>query len=445
MTNSDITILSAPWLIPVEPSNVVLENYAVVFDNDKILDLMPIQSALEKFPEATHINRPNHALFPGLINSHTHAAMNLFKGLADDRLLMDWLENHIWPAEAKWVDAAFMRDGVELAIAEMLLSGTTCFNDMYFYPDIVAKTAQKTGIRAHVSLIVLDFPSVWANSSDEYFEKGLRVHDETRSLSLVQTTLAPHAPYTVSDEPLKKVRTFADELQVPIHMHIHETAQEVADSKQQYKCSPLQRLNSLGLLNPRMIAVHMTQLNNEEIALCAEQGIHVVHCPESNQKLASGYCRANDLMSAGVNVCLGTDSSASNNDLDMLGEMRSAALMAKNLSASAEALPAWQALEMATINGAKALNIDDQTGSLKKGKVADIVAIDLNHVSTQPVYDPISQIVYCASRDQISDVWIQGRQVVKNKTITTIDIEKVIANARNWRDKIQQSNLSNES
>ncbi len=439
MTSNQITLISARWVIPVEPSTRALENHAVVFQNGEILDLLPTENALKKYPNALQIDRPNHAFIPGLINSHTHAAMNLFKGLADDLPLMDWLQNHIWPAEAKWVDAEFMRDGVELAIAEMLLSGTTCFNDMYFYPDIVATTAQEAGIRANVGLIVLDFPSVWASNSDEYFDKGLQVHDEVRSLSLIQTTLAPHAPYTVSDQPLEKVRTYADELQVQVHMHVHETAQEITDSIEQYGQSPLARLHSLGLLNPRMIAVHMTQLSDEDITLCAEQGINIVHCPESNQKLASGQCRVSDLLQAGANVCLGTDSAASNNDLDMLGEMRSAALIAKNASVDAKALPAWQALKMATINGAKALNMQDQIGSLKVGKSADMVAIDLNHVSTQPVYDPISQIVYSASREQVTDVWVQGKHVVNNKKLTTIDLAKVLQNAHSWGDKIQQT------
>ena len=439
MTISQTTLVSARWVIPIEPSNTVLDNHTVVIENGNITDILPTGDALKHHPSATQIDRSDHVLIPGLINSHTHAAMNLFKGLADDLPLMDWLQNHIWPAEAKWVNTEFTRDGVELAIAEMLLSGTTCFNDMYFYPDIVATTAQEAGIRATIGLIVLDFPSVWANNSDEYFEKGLRVHDETRSLSLIQTALAPHAPYTVSDEPLQKVRTYADELQVPIHMHVHETAQEVADSIKQFGQSPLARLDSLGLLNPRMVAVHMTQLSDEEISLCVAQGINIVHCPESNQKLASGQCRVTDLIDAGANVSLGTDSAASNNDLDMIGEMRNAALTAKNASANAKALPAWQALEMATINGAKALNMQEQIGSLKIGKSADMVAIDLNHVSTQPVYDPISQIVYSASRDQVSDVWVQGKQLVKNKTLTSLDLNKILNTAQNWGLKIQQT------
>jgi len=329
-----------------------------------------------------------------------------------------------------------MRDGVQLAIAEMLLSGTTCFNDMYFHSDTVARVAQDMGIRAFVGMIVLDFPSGWANNADEYFEKGMQVHDEVRSLSRINTTMAPHAPYTVSDGPLETVRTYADELQVPIHMHVHETADEVKAAEDAQGLRPLARLHDLGLLNPRMMAVHMTQLSDEEIALSAETGIHVVHCPESNLKLASGQCRVADLLAAGTNVCLGTDSASSNNDLDMLGEMRTACLIAKTTANDARALPAWQALEMATINGANALNVQTEIGSLEVGKSADIVAIDLNHLSTQPVYNPISQIVYSASREQITDVWVEGKARVSNRILQNIDVTQILNNTAIWGERL---------
>ena len=435
--SSQLIIISAKWVIPVVPRNSVLENHALVIENDKIIAIAPTQETLDKYPDATHIEKHDHALLPGFINAHTHAAMNLFRGLADDLPLMEWLNDHIWPAEAKWVSDEFMHDGSQLAIAEMLLSGTTCFNDMYFFPDIVARTAQDMGIRAFVGMILMDFPTAWASNADEYFSKGLDVHDETRSLSLVNTTLAPHAPYTVSDVPLEKTLTYADELFIPIHMHVHETEHEVSDAVAQNGKRPLARLHDLGLLNPRMIAVHMTQLNDNEIKLCAEQGIHVVHCPESNLKLASGHCRVHDLLEAGTNVCLGTDSASSNNDLDMLGEMRTASLIAKTTANNAKALPAWQALEMATINGAKALNSHDQIGSLEVDKAADIIAIDLNNIATQPVYDLIATIVYSASREQVSDVWIAGKARVRNRKLVDADLEQLLAKAANWADRIK--------
>jgi len=434
--NTTLKIISARWVIPVIPRNTVLEDHALVIDNGRIVDILETKSALLKYTEAEHINKGSHALIPGLINSHTHAAMSLFRGIADDVPLREWLEGHIWPAEAKWVSPDFMRDGVQLAIAEMLLSGTTCFNDMYFHSDTVARVAQDMGIRAFVGMIVLDFPSAWAANADEYFDKGMQVHDEVRALSRVNTTMAPHAPYTVSDGPLETVRTYADELHVPIHMHIHETANEISEANKMHGKRPLARLNDLGLLNPRMMAVHMTQLSDEEITLSAEQGIHVVHCPESNLKLASGQCRVTDLLNAGTNVCLGTDSASSNNDLDMLGEMRTACLIAKTTANDASALPAWQALEMATINGAIALNVQNEIGSLEVGKSADIVAIDLNHLSTQPVYNPISQIVYSASRQQITDVWVDGHSRVVNGVLQNVDVTQILNNAALWGERL---------
>ena len=436
---SHTKIISARWIIPVVPRNTVLNNHSIVIDNDKIIDILDTTTALKKHPNAEHIERGDHVLMPGFINAHTHAAMNLFRGLADDLPLMEWLNDHIWPAEAKWVSEEFMHDGVELAIAEMLLTGTTCFNDMYFYPNIVAKKAQDMGIRAFVGMILMDFPTAWASDADDYFTKGLDVHDETRSLSLVNTTLAPHAPYTVSDEPLKRVQTYADELSVPIHMHIHETEFEVTDAAAQQGKRPLSRLNELGLLNPRMMAVHMTQLNDDEVTLAAQQGIHVVHCPESNLKLASGHCRVHDLLEAGANVCLGTDSASSNNDLDMLGEMRTASLLAKTTANNAKALPAWQALELATINGARALNCQDKTGSLEVGKAADIIAIDLNNIATQPVYDPIATVVYSATRSQVSDVWVAGKERVRDSKLVDINLEQILSKAANWAERINSA------
>ena len=436
--DSSIKIISARWVIPVVPRNTVLENHAVVIENGHIINVLETELAVQKYKDANHIKRGSHALIPGLINAHTHAAMSLFRGIADDLPLMEWLEGHIWPAEAKWINPDFMRDGTQLAIAEMLLSGTTCFNDMYFHSDTVARVAQDMGIRAFVGMIVLDFPSVWAANADEYFVKGMQVHDEVRSLSRVNATIAPHAPYTVSNGPLETARTYADELDVPIHMHVHETANEVSDSESIHGMRPIARLYELGLLNPRMMAVHMTQLNDDEIALTAKQGLHVVHCPESNLKLASGQCRVADLLAAGTNVCLGTDSASSNNDLDMLGEMRTACLIAKTIAGDARALPAWQALEMATINGAKALNVDNEIGSLEIGKSADIVAIDLNHVSTQPVYNPVSQIVYSASRQQITDVWVEGHARVSNRELQNIDVTQILSNAAEWGERLTQ-------
>ncbi|TAL42031.1 MAG: TRZ/ATZ family hydrolase, partial [Methylovulum sp.] len=311
------TLIHARWIIPVEPESVTLEHHSLVIDSGRIIDLLPTDLAQKKYKGSSIEILKNHALLPGLINSHTHAAMTLLRGIADDLPLMDWLNNHIWPLEQKWMSEAFVRDGTDLAIAEMIRGGTTCFNDMYFFPDITAKQAVQHGMRASVGLIVFDFPTVWAENSDRYIEKGLALHDELRHQPLITTTFAPHAPYTVSDGPLQKIRTLSDQLDKPIHIHVHETLHEVEQARQQSGKRPLQRLNELGLVNPSLMAVHATQLTDAEIALLAEAGAHIVHCPESNLKLASGFCPVARCIAAGINVALGTDGAASNNDLDL--------------------------------------------------------------------------------------------------------------------------------
>ncbi|HEX7025952.1 MAG TPA: TRZ/ATZ family hydrolase [Gammaproteobacteria bacterium] len=430
------TLIKGRWLIPVVPENTVLDDHAVAIHAGRIIDVLPAGEAEIRYRASHTVELPQHALLPGFINAHTHSPMSLFRGMADDMPLMDWLQKRIWPAEGRWVDENFVEDGALLAIAEMLRSGTTCFADMYFFPDQIAKTAQRTGIRACVGLIVLDFPTVWAADADEYISKGLELHDQLLNDPLVTTMFAPHAPYTVSDGPLSRVRVLADELDIPVMSHVHETAFEVAQAEQNDGRRPLARLESLGLVSPSLMAVHMTQLNEEEIHRLAEHGAHVIHCPESNMKLASGFCPVQTLLDAGVNVALGTDGAASNNDLDMIGEMRSAALLAKNVAGDASALPAFKALKMATLNGAIALGLAERIGSLEAGKYADIIAIDLDSLKTQPVYDPVSQIVYSADSSQVSDVWIAGKQLLKQGELTGLDQDQLIETARHWRDKI---------
>lgn len=431
------TIIEAGWVIPVEPSNVALENHSLVIDHGRIVEIIPTDQLAGNFQATEHQCLPNHALTPGFINAHTHASMSLLRGLADDLPLMSWLQEHIWPAESKFVNEDFVYTGTQLAIAEMLRCGTTCFNDMYFFPDQAARAASSAGIRATVGMILIDFPTAWAQDADEYLEKGMRLHDEYRNHPLINTALAPHAPYTVSDEPLQRAATYAEELDIPIHMHIHETDDEVSGELSKSALRPLARLNKLGLLSPRLMAVHMTQLNDDEIALVAQHGVNVVHCPESNLKLASGFCPLSKLKQAGINLALGTDGAASNNDLDMLSEMRSAAQLAKAVACDAAALPAHEVLEMATLGGARALGIDDQVGSLEVGKAADITAIDLGQLESQPVYHPISQIIYTASRHQVTDVWVAGKQLLKSRQLTTLDSQALISEAQQWRDKIK--------
>ena len=430
------TLIHAGWVIPVEPEGQVLVGHSIAIHNGHIEAVLPTAEARSSYRAELELERPEHVLIPGLINSHTHAAMSLMRGLADDLPLMEWLSEHIWPAEAKWISPEFVRDGSRLAMAEMLRSGTTCFNDMYFYPDEVARQVEHVGMRAVLGLIIIDFPTAWAQNAEEYMHKGLALHDSVRGSSLISTALAPHAPYTVSDEPLQKVSMFAEELDIPIHIHVHETADEVQQSESLYGKRPLARLAELGLLSPRLLAVHMTQLDEEEIAALAAANAHVIHCPESNLKLASGFCPLQRLLDAGVNVALGTDGAASNNDLDMLGEMRSAALLAKGVAGDASALPAARALSMATINGARALGLDTVCGSLLPGKAADIVAIRMDELETQPLYHVISHLVYSCGRDKVSDVWVAGRHLLKDRQLTTLDEAAIRENARQWQQKI---------
>ena len=430
------TLIHASWVIPVEPAGVVLDDHSLAIDDGRIVAILPSSDARQQYQGKTELTLDNQALIPGLVNAHTHAAMSLFRGLADDLPLMEWLNDHIWPAEGKWANGDFVHDGTRLAIAEMLRGGTTCFSDMYFFPNEVAHVASQGGIRAAVGLIMIDFPTAWASGPDEYLSKGLKVHDDYRHDPLVSTTFAPHAPYTVSDEPLKQLQMYAEELDIPLHIHLHETAHEVSEAEQQNGKRPMQRLDALGLLTPHLIAVHMTQLSDDEIERMATVGGHVVHCPESNLKLASGFCPIHKLHQAGVNVALGTDGAASNNDLDMFGEMRTAALLAKAVGEDASAIPAATALQMATLNGARALGLDDEIGSLSVGKAADVVAVDLGALESQPLYHPISQIVYATNRDRVTHVWVNGRHLLKERALTTLDEYHILDKAQQWREKI---------
>ena len=436
-TQTADTLIHPDYIVPVIPHGVVLENHSIAITGNRITALLPRAEA-DNINAAEVVDLPGHALLPGLINSHGHAAMSLLRGYADDQPLMPWLEQHIWPAEAANVSAEFVRDGVELAIAEMLRSGTTTFSDMYFFPNVCAETAQRTGMRCQITFPVFDFPTVWARDADEYISKGLALRDDVKHSELVTVGFGPHATYTVSEPNLVKVATLAAELDVAVHIHLHETRGEVLLAAEQNGERPLESLHRLGLLGPRTQCVHMTELTDQDIALLAATGAHVVHCPQSNMKLASGTCPVGRLLESGVNVALGTDSAASNNDLNLFGEMHAAALLAKLHSGDAAALPAATALAMATINGAKALGLDDQTGSLETGKLADMIAVDLEQPETQPLYNPISQLVYACNGSQVSHSWIGGVQVMEQRKPTHIDLDTLAARTRAWRDRIHQ-------
>jgi len=435
-TGSVDTLISAGWIIPIVPDGLVLANHSIALRDGKIVAILPDEEA-KSLDAGQRFELPQHALLPGLINCHGHAAMSLLRGYADDQPLMPWLEQHIWPAEAAHVSEEFVADGVELAIAEMMRSGTTTFSDMYFFPDITAETAKRLGMRCQISFPIFDFPTVWARDADEYISKGIALLRQFRHSDLVSVIFGPHAPYTVSDSTLTKVTMLADEMDVAVHIHLHETRGEVLQAFEEHGERPLDSLNRLGLLGPKTQCVHMTDLGEQDIDLLAETGSHVIHCPQSNMKLASGTCPVGTLLESGVNVALGTDSAASNNSLNMFAEMRTAALLAKLYSEDATTLPAAEALAMATIRGARALGIEDRVGSLEVGKAADIIAVDLSQPETQPLHNPISQLAYATNGSQVSHSWIGGKAVLEEGRLAGIDLHNLGSRITNWQQRIQ--------
>lgn len=429
-------LIEARHVVPVEPHGIVLDHHAVAIRDGVILAVLPIAEARARFEARETVSRPEGALIPGLVNAHVHNPMTLMRGVADDLPLKVWLQQHIWPIEGAVMGPEFVADGIALAIAEMLRGGTTCCNENYFFPDVQAATYKRHGFRAMVGLPVIDFPTAWAKSDDEYFDRAGEVHDQWRHDRLVATAFAPHAPYTVSDENFARIRMLADQLDIPVHLHTHETAQEVEQSQQKHGQRPLARLDRLGLVNDRLIAVHMTQLADAEIALCASRGVSVVHCVESNLKLASGFCPVAKLLAAGVNVAIGTDGCASNNDLDMFGELRTAALLAKAVAQDAAAFDAASVLRAATLGSAKAMGFDALIGSLEPGKQADLACVDLSALETQPLHHVLSQLVYATGRQQVSDVWIAGKPKLRDRGLVDMDLDGILANARQWQARI---------
>lgn len=426
------------WTIRVEPETIAEEGLALAIDAGRILAILPLAEAERRYSPRVRHDRSNHALLPGLVNAHTHAAMALFRGLADDLPFEVWLRGRVWPAEARWVGPEFVADGTRLAIAEMLLGGITCFSDMYFFPDVTGSVARELGMRAVVGMIAVDFPTAWAADAEEYLRKGLEVHDRFKAEPLVTTAFAPHAPYSVGDATLARIRRLADELDVPIHIHLHETPAEIEQEMAASGRRPLARLAALGLVTPALNGVHATQLIPEEITALATAGATVVHCPRSNLKLASGLCPVARLLDAGVNVALGTDSAASNNRLDLWAELQTAALLAKQVAGNAAALPAAQALRMATLNGARALGLAGEIGSLVAGKAADVVCVDLSGVEHRPLLDPVSALVYSASRDDVTDVWVAGEHLVAEGVALRLDVAEIAATADRWGQRLRK-------
>jgi 5-methylthioadenosine/S-adenosylhomocysteine deaminase len=436
MNNGSARALVARWVVPVVPEGRVIENAAVIVRGERIVEIVDRAELDRRWPDAERIDLGRHALIPGLVNMHTHSAMALLRGLADDLPLMRWLHENIWPAEKIIMGPDYVRAGSRLALAEMLRSGTTCFNDNYFFPDVTAEVALAAGMRSVIGMPIIGFPTPWAETEDEYFRRGLEVQQRFIGEPRVRMTFAPHAPYSVGDDAFRRIGRLAEELDIPVHLHLLEAPGEIESSREAHGLHPLDRLDALGLLGPRLLAVHMTQLQPADLPRLARAGVHVVHCPDSNMKLGSGICPVAGLIDAGVNVCIGTDGAASNNDLSLLAEMRQTALLAKVSSSDPEAVPAARALSMATLHGARALGMDDEIGSIEAGKQADLAAIRLDRIETQPVYDVISQIVYAVPDSQVTDVWVAGRRVVERRTLTTLDEDGILAECEQWQGRI---------
>jgi 5-methylthioadenosine/S-adenosylhomocysteine deaminase len=434
------TLIAPRWCVPVEPANVVLIDHAVVVNDGRITDILPLSDAREKYQPSAFIEKPDHVLIPGFVNAHTHSAMTLMRGLADDMPLETWLKKGIWPVEKRWMSAEMVRDGTELAIAEMIAGGTTCFSDQYFFPEIVAETAVDLQMRAMVGTPIIEFPTAWASDASEYMNKASDlVHDPFVDHPLVSTCFTPHSTGALSDESFVELRVLADQLDVRIQIHLHETEAEIAAALKQTGRRPFDRLNALGIVNASLLAVHCVHMTDAEIEIIAESGVNVAHCPRSNLKLASGIAPVASYREKGVNVAIGTDGAASNNTLDMLSEMREAALLAKASASDASAISASEALRMATLDGATALGLAQETGSIESGKWADLCCVDLNRLHSQPVYDPVSQLVYTARADQVTDVWIAGKHQLDNGRLTQIDTDNLLERSNEWRDRFAAS------
>lgn len=430
------TLIEPRWIIPVEPEDSLLTGHAIAIHNGIIQAILPAEEARLHYTPASHIILQQHVVIPGLINLHTHAAMALMRGLADDLPLMSWLKHHIWPTEARFVDARFVREGTLLACAEMLAGGITCFNDMYFFPEAAIEAITECGMRAGIGLFVMDFLSAYASDTDDYLAKGLALRDRYPQHPLLTFCLAPHAPYSVNDKTLTKIMMLAEQLQLPVHIHLHETQDEILHSIETNGLRPVLRLQQLGLLSPNLIATHMIHLTDQEISLFSRHGGHIVHCPSSNLKLASGVAPLPALLKQHINVGIGTDGAASNNRLDMFEEMRMAALLAKGISGQAEALTARQVLRMGTLNGAKALGLDHVIGSLVAGKAADITAVDFSHPALSPCYDPVSHLVYTAGREHVSHVWVNGQLLLDNGELVTLRKTELLSYAAYWQKRL---------
>jgi 5-methylthioadenosine/S-adenosylhomocysteine deaminase len=429
------TLIIAARVVPVSPRGV-LAGHAVAIDQGRIMAVLPEAEACARFESRRTVRLGRHALIPGLVNLHCHVAMTLLRGYADDLPLQEWLSGRIWPAEARHADDGFVHDGSLLGMAEMIRAGVTCVNDMYFFPEATARAALRAGMRACLGIIAIEFPSAYAQDARGYLAKGLATRDAYRGEPLLGFCLAPHAPYTVSDETLRRVAVLAEEIDVGVHTHVHETRGEIEQGLAQHGVRPLERLRRLGIVGPRLVAAHSVHLEATEIELFAREGVSVAHCPSSNLKLASGIAPVAAMRARGVRVGLGTDGAASNNRLDVLGEMRTAALLAKGSSGDAAALPAPEALEIATLAGAQALGLGEAIGSIEAGKWADLAAVELDALETLPCFDPVSHLAYSAGREHVTHVWIAGEPRLEDRRLVGLDPGDLHDRAVWWQSRL---------
>ena len=436
MINVDY-IIYADYVLPMDESLTVIKDGAIAVKGTRVLKVGTSQDISRYYAPEVVINGKQKVVFPGLINTHTHAAMVYFRGIADDQPLKEWLENHIWPAENRWLSPEFVSDAIELACLEMLKGGITTYNDMYFYEDAAAEATKRVGMRAALGAGILDFPTKSARTVDEYFENAESFIRDWKGDSLITPCVAPHALYTCGPETLKRAKRVAVKYDVPIHIHLSETKWEVEEIKSMYAMMPVEYLDSLGFLDEKVLAVHCVWVTDREMEVLAERKVGVSHCIESNLKLASGIAPVVEMLKAGIKVAFGTDGAASNNDLNIFSEMSTAAKLEKTLSEDPTALDAKTAFLMATRWGAEVLGLGRITGSIEEGKAADLVMADLNKPHLVPMYNIYSHIVYAMRPSDVEMVMVDGKVVVNDGELTTGDESEILQKAMDWAEKIR--------
>ena len=424
-----------------EDGPMLIEDGAVAVRGDKIIDVGPAAEIEKKYEADAVIGGSGQlkALLPGFVNTHTHAPMVYLRGIADDLPLREWLEKHIWPIESKWLGPGFVSDATELACLEMLKGGITTYSDMYYYGNHAAPAAKKIGMRAVIGAGILDFPTIAAKNREEYFEQAEELVAGFLNDELITPSIAPHALYTCGPEGQKRAAQMAEKYDIPVQLHLSETKWETEEIEKLYGQRPVKFLDSLGALSHRVIAAHCIWLDGEEIEIMAKRHTGVSHCVESNLKLVSGFSPVARMINAGVKVTFGTDGAASNNDLNLFGEMGTASKLHKTLSGDPAALDARTTVKMATIWGAEALGLGGKTGSIRKGKAADLIMLDLDKPHLTPVYNIFSHIVYAARPSDVETVMVNGRLVVKDGELVTADEKEVLQKARIWGKKIKES------